>query len=904
MSVIDRIKSENNIIDVISKYVTLKKQGAEHKGICPFHEDKHESLMVNESKQIFSCFACSTKGDVVEFVQKITGTSKKEAIAIFTNEINPEIKTNLKPSKQKKQPSKEYTQIPNPDVEPENFTHYKHGEPSATWCYYNPDGSIHGYAVRFDFDNGEKMVLPFSYQNDGTTKKWMYKGFEKPRLMYNAHLINDNPEASIVIVEGEKTADAGQKLIKPNAVVFTTWMGGAHGVDNVDFSILKNRKIILIPDHDTDQKDSDGNTKPWYEQPGNMAMLSINDKIKDNTDLVKWVLVPDSYPNKWDIADTEFKKGELSAFIKDNLTDVPKIITNPKPEPPAPKIPKKTNKQILFSNEYFRMLGYDKDENSRLVYFFFSYDAKTVVKLSPPSMTKSNLLMLAPVNYWEDQFPGNKVKVDIDAVQNYLISRSHIIGMFKDKFIRGRGAWIDNDNIVIHTGDNIVESGKRIPLKQYQSNYVYEIGENLGYGTENPLNTTEAHRLLEYFDFLNWEREINSYLLAGWAVLAPFCGVLHWRPHIWVTGPAGSGKSWVMENMIKHLMGETSVVVQGKTTEAGVRGLLQSDARPVLFDESDVDSQNDKDRIQSILALARASSYSDGGGVVKGTQIGTARTYTIRSMFAFSSIGVQLNQQSDRSRFTTLGLISNDGIQSKEQFKKFNIAWNKEITDEYVTRLQARTLDLMPIIIENTKTFADAAAHVIGSKRMGDQVGAMLAGAYSLSSSKVIDLDAAIEWIAKKDWSEEKGLDSTRDEIQLWNLITSHILRVESEHGFKERNIGELIKLAAGYSTDKAVLTEDADSALRRTGILIIKNGIYVSNTSPELKKVIRNSAWAHNHNKILERLPGAEKMEARRFTPGHNARCVALPMELVIDVTEKKVEIPVEDENNEELPF
>jgi putative DNA primase/helicase len=842
----------------------------------------------------------------LDFLTAYHRVNVSEAIKMFLNDIDPgagDPKKNV--SKPKKTPQQtKWEQVTHPEIEPTNFNHFELGAPDQYWTYHNTDGSIHGYACRFNLDKG-KQVLPFTCQTDGNQTKWMYKGFSKPRLMYNAHLINDNPKAIIVIVEGEKTADAGQKHFPSDKYVFTTWMGGSNGIKTVDYSLIEGRKIILIPDHDTEQKYGEkhskaGQVKPWNEQPGNAAMLEINEIIKSQSKTVKWVAVPNLYPHKWDIADKDWTENELSEFIKQNLIEVPTIAKTPESKP-APKKQKPAKKSIVYSNDYFRMLGYDKDENSRLVYFFFSYNAKTVIKLSPPSMNKSNLLMLAPINYWEDNFPGNKTKVDIDAVQNYLVGKSHKIGMFKDKFIRGRGAWIDNDNIIVHTGESIVDYKKTLPLKEYQSNFVYEVGENLGYGTENPLNTNEAHELLNHFDFLNWEREINGYLIAGWCVLAPFCGVLSWRPHIWVTGPAGSGKSWVMENMIKHLMGETPVVVQGKTTEAGVRGLLQSDARPVLFDESDVDSQNDKERIQSILALARASSYSDGGGVVKGTQIGTARTYTIRSMFAFSSIGVQLNQQSDRSRFTTLGLISNEGIQSKDEFKEFNKRWNKKITTEYVHRLQARTFKLMPTIIENTKTFADAAAHVIGSKRMGDQVGAMLAGAYSLSSTNVINLEDAIEWVKKKDWSEEKGLELTKDEWQLWNTITSHILRVESEHGFKERNVGELIKLAGGYTTDKAVLMEDADSVLRRMGILVNGNGIYISNTSPELKKIIRNTNWAHNHNKILERLPNSEKMEARRFTPGHNARCVAVPIELVVDRDNKKVEI---EENGDDLPF
>jgi len=131
-----------------------------------------------------------------------------------------------------------------------------------------------------------------------------------------------------------------------------------------------------------------------------------------------------------------------------------------------------------------------------------------------------------------------------------------------------------------------------------------------------------------------------------------------------------------MERIIKFLVGDSGVVVQGKTTEAGVRGLLQSDARPVLFDESDVEDQRDIDRIQSILTLARSASYSDGGGIVKGTQTGLSRTYRIRSMFAFASIGVQVTKQSDRSRFTILGL--NAFEKEKQDFKSFVEDWNTE----------------------------------------------------------------------------------------------------------------------------------------------------------------------------------------------------------------------------------
>ncbi len=905
MTEIEKIKEEKNIVDVVSGYVALEKKGSEFYGICPFHDDNKSSLQVNDKKQIFKCFACGEGGDMIDFVEKIENVDTAGAIKIFNGSKDSAPKPIKKTSKKPKTAKKTWKHVTETDLAPESFTHYKWGEPVKYWAYRNENGTIYGYAVRFETNEG-KMVLPYVYATDGKIFEWRFLGFETPRKLYNADLIANNPDAVIILVEGEKTADAGQNEVNAKTTVFTTWIGGANSIKNVDFTPLKNRKVILIPDHDTEQKDRNGNIKPWNEQPGNLAMLNISEIIKDSVNKLKWVSVPESYPHKWDIADKDWKKSELNGFIKENLVDVPKIeVEKPKPKTtPAP--PKK--KQIHFDNDFFRLLGYDKDENSRLVYFFFSFEAKTVIKLSPSNMNKSNLLMLAPMNYWEDNFSGNKTKVDIDAVQNYLTQLSHKIGIFKDKYIRGRGAWVDNNEIVIHTGENIIRQKTEIPLRSFKSNYVYEIGENLGYGTKNPLPTKKAHRLIEFMDFLSWEREINAYLLAGWCVIAPFCGVLNWRPHIWITGPAGSGKSWIMENIVKQLMSETAVVVQGKTTEAGVRGLLQSDARPVLFDESDVDSQNDKERIQSILALARASSYSDGGGVVKGTQTGTSRTYQIRSCFAFSSIGVQLNQQADRSRFTTLGLVSNDGIQTKDQFKKFMIQWMNEITDSWVEDFQARTLELMPTIIENTKTFSDAAAHVIGNKRMGDQVGSMLAGAYSLSSSKTISLEDAIAWVESKDWSEEKGLELTKDEWQLWNVLTSHIIKVEGDYGLKERNIGELLKLSGNYDTDLAVTVGNADKALRRVGIMVNGDSILVSNTSPEIKKIVRNSAWGNNHNKILERLPGAEKENPRTFYPGHAARCVKLPIKMILENGDTKnlTGSPIEDKEDkiEELPF
>lgn len=67
---ISEIRDRANILEVVSDYVSLKRAGRHHKGLCPFHSEKTPSFMVNEEKQIFHCFGCGEGGDVFAFLMK------------------------------------------------------------------------------------------------------------------------------------------------------------------------------------------------------------------------------------------------------------------------------------------------------------------------------------------------------------------------------------------------------------------------------------------------------------------------------------------------------------------------------------------------------------------------------------------------------------------------------------------------------------------------------------------------------------------------------------------------------------------------------------------------------------------------------------------------------------------
>ncbi|HZH61946.1 MAG TPA: CHC2 zinc finger domain-containing protein, partial [Metabacillus sp.] len=67
---IEKIQRTSDIVDVISEYVQLKKQGRNYFGLCPFHGEKSPSFSVSADKQIFHCFGCGAGGNVFSFLMQ------------------------------------------------------------------------------------------------------------------------------------------------------------------------------------------------------------------------------------------------------------------------------------------------------------------------------------------------------------------------------------------------------------------------------------------------------------------------------------------------------------------------------------------------------------------------------------------------------------------------------------------------------------------------------------------------------------------------------------------------------------------------------------------------------------------------------------------------------------------
>ena len=89
--VIEEVRSKNDIVDVISGYVSLKKKGSSYFGLCPFHNEKSPSFSVSRQKQMYYCFGCGAGGNVITFIMEYENFSFVEALKFLAERAGVEL---------------------------------------------------------------------------------------------------------------------------------------------------------------------------------------------------------------------------------------------------------------------------------------------------------------------------------------------------------------------------------------------------------------------------------------------------------------------------------------------------------------------------------------------------------------------------------------------------------------------------------------------------------------------------------------------------------------------------------------------------------------------------------------------------------------------------------------------
>ena len=242
------------------------------------------SLSVNVDTGEWADFAGDVKGgDIISLYAAIEGIQQGEAAKRLAQEIGFNLSPNGTP---KHSPNGNGTK-PEPKIvkppagtAPPSMRHFRHGEPSSSWCYLDAAGEALFWIARYDPPGQRKEFVPWTWNGS----QWDMKAWPEPRPLFGLDILAEHPDAPVLIVEGEKAADAARTIVGVASVV-VSWPGGAAAWSKVDWSPLKGRKVLLWPDADRHTARTEeeakksgvevGGVLPYGKQPGPRAMEGI-----------------------------------------------------------------------------------------------------------------------------------------------------------------------------------------------------------------------------------------------------------------------------------------------------------------------------------------------------------------------------------------------------------------------------------------------------------------------------------------------------------------------------------------------------------------------------------------------------------------------------------------------------
>ena len=249
-STIEEIKNQINIVDIISKFIKLKKKGADYESLCPFHDEKTPSFSVSASKGIFKCFGCGKSGDAIQFVIEHENKPYIEAIKYLAGVLNIPIDENL--SKGYEKPVARLQHVSD-----------------KTLAFFEGRGISNNTLLRLKVTEAKEFMpqlkaeypcICFNYYRDEELINIKFRGPKKSfKLAKNAELIFYNldsikGEKWAVCVEGELDCLSLHESNIYNVVSVPNGAGTGNlrldYLDNCWQSFMNLEKVILFTDND------------------------------------------------------------------------------------------------------------------------------------------------------------------------------------------------------------------------------------------------------------------------------------------------------------------------------------------------------------------------------------------------------------------------------------------------------------------------------------------------------------------------------------------------------------------------------------------------------------------------------------------------------------------------------
>jgi len=563
---------------------------------------------------------------------------------------------------------------------------------------------------------------------------------------------------------------------------------------------------------------------------------------------------------------------------------------------------------------FCRALGYDRD-----YYYFLPRRKGQIVALSHRGLSPQALLTLAPRDAWLQAFgqvnTRNERRVDWERAYDFLINACHDMGVWSTRNEARAGARMDSGRVVFNSGQDLwIEGSGSEPLSDIEveslpgSRLVYTVGTDVGrpdvinaYGAGSP----EIVKLKEIVHAINWRSE-NATLYAlsflGWLAIAPICGALTWRPMLWLDGPRGAGKSWIIENIVAKVLGDYAYWVKSNSTESGLRNELNASTLPILFDEAEGEESADRQRMDAILKLARHAATPGDSMVLQGTSGGgSTRGFAIQTTILFSSITPQLRHSADRSRFAQLSLA---GGLVNEEFERKLVLPAEELfaARDFRFRFVGRMLTLASKMEETKDLFVKALTHNSRvERRTADVYGTLLAGAFLLTEEAELETwESADNWLSSQGVKKlitdhGEAISEDKDHDRMMSTLLAYQLNVGTGAGNVRTRVGILINIAFGGDYDDGTISPElAMRELAAMGIRVhteegqlagrqFPPGVFFHKDFQPIREALRDTPYASNYEATLRQIDGAVPTSVVRFPGIGTARTIFIPVDGVL---------------------
>lgn len=492
---------------------------------------------------------------------------------------------------------------------------------------------------------------------------------------------------------------------------------------------------------------------------------------------------------------------------------------------------------------------------------------------------------------------GNITGWATNAAIEFLIRESSRLPKFNmPKWERGPGTWLAEgdrdtpDHLVVHAGHALFlnlpaeQGGGWRSVGRYRG-HIYPLFEPEPGPADHPATNEEIAQLLKLLATWNWAHpEVGPILLLGWLGAATVCGALDWRPSLWLTGDASTGKS-TLQNFIRRILGETLLQV-AEPTEASIRHLLKGASRPVEIDEFEAEAVDY--RRQQIVTLLRIASTRGGSKISRGSSSGQAVMYNIDAVFLLSSILPPPLSTANNQRITMLELEALNASPAETA----NVKAQVRMFDGLGRRILRRLLERWDDVQTSMEVIAAALDRLHHKTRAADQLKILLACADVLMNDHLIDGDSAEELTRHFDPRSVESDSKESDSLQ----CMMYLLTAPSQDwaGGNRPPMVALIREAISKPNDKTLHDKLEAHGVRIGHFKVDKEGLSVrlcmviaAGTHQGIAEIFKGTHWQTYASRpapwarTLRRYPGAvcDATRTERFQ-GISHKAVIIPIE------------------------